>query len=235
MKKHCPLLILLTATFIATAASAAWIPFPGNPVPISSLQDRSLIFGDKKLSEISLSGFATGGANAPSDDSLFVQGGQDTVTGDYGLWFQLSWTAFSGQTVNGTLNFKISVLPGYDNYIKDVGMALTGSSATGTGGVAVGEAVWDAPFPSGKVIASLSCSKSANDGGLYLTDHAEFAPVKEIWIFSKDISLTGGTDGSSAHISGFCQIYSQTEVPEPATIALLTIGALGFLKRKSSK
>jgi len=232
MKKHCSIFILLTAIFIATAASAAWIPITGDPVPISSLLDRSLIFGDKKLSEIDVFGFATGGAIAPCANSLFVQGGQDTTTGNYGLWFQLSWNAFSGQTINATLNFRISILPGYDNYfIKDVGMVLTGSSATGTGGVAVGETVWDAPFPSGNIIASLSCSKSANDGGAYLVDYTEFAPVKEIWIWSKDISLTGGIDGS-AHLSGLFQFYSQTEVPEPATIGLLILGGLTILGRK---
>lgn len=231
MKKYHSILILLTVIFIATAASAAWIPLTGNLVPISSLQDGSLIFGDKKLSDIDFFGFATGGANPPSADSLFVQGGQDTTTGDYGLRFQFAWIALSGQNVNTNLKFKISVLPGYDNYfIKDVGMDISGASATGTGGVAVGETVRDAPF--GDIIASLSCSKDANDGGAYLRDHIEFAPAKEIWIWSKDISITGGTNGS-AHISEFYQFYSQ--VPEPATITLLAIGALGLLKRKKSK
>jgi hypothetical protein len=231
VKKYHSILILLTVIFIATAASAAWIPLTGNLVPISSLQDGSLIFGDKKLSDIDFFGFATGGANPPSADSLFVQGGQDTTTGDYGLRFQFAWIALSGQNVNTNLKFKISVLPGYDNYfIKDVGMDISGASATGTGGVAVGETVRDAPF--GDIIASLSCSKDANDGGAYLRDHIEFAPAKEIWIWSKDISITGGTNGS-AHISEFYQFYSQ--VPEPATITLLAIGALVLLKRKNSK
>ncbi len=231
MKKYHSILILLIVIFIATAASAAWIPLTGNPVPISSLQDGSLIFGDKKLSDIDFFGFATGGAIAPSADSLYIQGGQDTTTGDYGLRFQFAWIALSGQNVNTDLKFKISVLPGYDNYfIKDVGMDISGASATGTGGVAVGETVRDAPF--GNIIASISCSKDANDGGAYLRDHIEFAPLKEIWIWSKDISITGGTNGS-AHISEFYQFYSQ--VPEPATITLLAIGALGLLKRKKSK
>jgi hypothetical protein len=182
------------------------------------------------FSEIYVFGSATGGAIKPDANSISVQGGYDNVTGDYGLWFLLSCNAFSGQTVNATLNFKISVLPGYDNYfIKDVEMYITGASATGSGGVNIGETVWDAPFPGGNVIASLSCSKDANDGGAYLVDYDEFAPVKEIWIFSKDISITGGTDGS-AHLSGFCQFYSQ--VPEPATIGLLCLGGLAILGRK---
>jgi len=218
---------------LAASASAAWVPLTGDPVPISSLPDRTLTFGDKKLSEIDVFGFGTGGAIDPNADSVLVQGGQDSVTGNYGLWFQLSWIAFSGQNINATLNFRLSVLPGYDNYfIKDIEMDITGSSATGTGGVNVGETVWDAPFPGGNIIASLSCSKQADDGGAYLVDYAEFAPLKEIWIFSKDISITGGTNGS-AHLSGLFQFYSQ--IPEPATLVLLgTAGIWIFTRKKRS-
>ncbi len=233
MKNSKIILSCLISIMLATSALAAWVPLTGNPVPISSLPDRTLIFGDKMLSEIDVFGFGVGGAIAPTADSLYVQGGQDSITGNYGLWFLLSWDAGSGQIINATLNFKISILPGYDNYfIKDVVMDITGSSATGTGGVYVGETVWDAPFPGGNIIASLSCSKQANDGGADLVDYAEFTPVKEIWIFSKDISITGGTNGS-AHLSGLFQFYSQ--IPEPATLVLLgTAGIWIFTRKKRS-
>jgi hypothetical protein len=224
---------LISIMFVA-AASAVWVPLTGDPVPISSLPDRTLTFGDKMLSEIYVFGSGTGGAIDPNANSVFVQGGQDDVTGNYGLWFLLSWNAFSGQTINATLNFKISILPGYDNYfIKDVAMDITGSSATGTGGVNVGETVWDAPFPGGNIIASLSCSKQYGDGGIYLVDHSDFAvPVREIWIWSKDISITGGTDGS-AHLSGLFQFYSQ--IPEPATLVLLGTAGIWIFTRKKRR
>lgn len=225
------LLTLCLVLVLSALVQAVWVPLTGNPVSIHSLQGGSLVFGDKVLSDISLFGIGTGGAIAPDANSVFVQGGQDSVTGDYGLWFLLSWDVFSGQTINATLNFSVSVLPGYSNYIKDVEMAITGASATGSGGVAVGETVWDAPFPGGNVIASLSCAKQPNDGGVDLVDSAEFAPRKEIWVWSKDVSITGGTspDGSG-HLSGLFQFYSQT--PEPTTVALLGLGALSLLRRK---
>jgi len=235
MKKHYSVLLLLTVIFITTAASAAWQSITGDPVSISSLQGNPFIFGDKKLANINLFGSSTGGAITPSTDSVFIQGGQDSTTGNYGLRFVLSWAAFSEpnkQTINADIQFSVSVLPGYNYYIKDVEMALTGVSATGTGGVAIGETVLNGPFPDGDVIASLSCSKSANDHGAFLKDSDVFTPVKEIWIWSKDVSISSGTNGS-AHISEFYQFYSQ--VPEPATISLLTIGALALLKRKNSK
>lgn len=220
----------LISIMLVTAASAAWVPVTGEPVSISSLQDGSLIFGDKMLSEIYLFGTSTGGAIKPDTDSLYVQGGYDDVTGNYGLWFLLSWNAFSGQTINATLNFNISVLPRprmEDCFIKDVEMYITGASATGSGGVNIGEAVWDAPFPEGENIALLSCS--VQESGAKLYDHKEFDPVKEIWIFSKDISVTGGYNGSG-HLSGLFQFYSQ--VPEPATLMLLGTAGVWIITRK---
>jgi hypothetical protein len=229
MKNSKIILSCLISITLAASASATWVPLTGEPVSIGSLPNRTLIFGDKMLSEIEVFGIGTGGAIAPDANSVFVQGGQDDVTGNYGLWFLLSWNAFSGQNINATLNFKISVLPGYNNYIKDVEMDITGSSATGTGGVNVGETVWDASFPGGNIIASLSCSKQANDGGADLVDYAEFTPLKEIWIWSKDISISGGTNGS-AHLSGLFQFYSQ--IPEPATLILLGTASIFIFTRK---
>jgi hypothetical protein len=222
------ILSCLIGALLVTVASAQWVPLTDS-VPLSSLQGGPFIFGDKMLSEISLSeGIGEGGAIPPTSASLLIQGGQDSVTGDYGVKFNLSWSAISNQIVSASVSFKVSILPGYDDYfIKDVAMYLTGVSANGTGGVHISETVWDVPF--GNVIASLSCSKQANDGGAYLADRAEFAPLKEIWIYSKDISVAGGTNGS-AHISEFYQFYSQ--IPEPMTIALLGLGGLLLRRRR---
>ena len=216
------------------SASAAWVPL-GDSVSLESLQETSLIVGDKEFSEFSLSAFATGGAITPEASTIFVQGGIDNTTGNYGLHFDsFSWSAASGQIINANLKFKVAILSGpqYENYfIKDVSFYLTGVSATDTGMVSSAETVWDAPFPDGKVIASLSVSKQKNDGGAYLIDSAEFAPVKEIWIHSKDISLVGGTgEGGSAHLSEFYQYYSQ--IPEPATTLILLSGMIPYALKK---
>jgi hypothetical protein len=189
----------------------------------------ALIVGDKKFSGFVLNGTGSGGAE-PNFNVMSVQGVQDVGTGDYGLRFnEFSWSVGSGQTITVDLSFKVSILPDYEDYfIKDVWLYLTGAGAGGTGVVSVGENIWK-DFP-GTQLASLYCSYDAQ--GVYLNDHVEFTPLKEIYIQSKYISITGGTNGS-AHFSEFFQFYSQ--IPEPATIALLGFGSLVLLRRKRLK
>jgi len=229
MKSSRVILSCLISIVLATAASATWAPLT-DEIPLSSLPGGSLVIGDKEFSGFVLTGYSSGGADMDLDQ-MSVQGVQDGATGDYGLRFdRFSWSVGSNQIITVDLSFKVSILSGYDNYfIKDVWLYLTGAGATGTGVVNAGENVYDA-FPGGNAIASLSCSKQEGDNGAYLADYAEFAPLKEIWIQSKYISVTGGTSGT-AHFSEFFQFYSQ--VPEPATLILLgTAGVWIFTRKK---
>jgi hypothetical protein len=228
MKNPKIILSYLISIMLVASASATWIPLT-DVFPLSALQGESLVFGDKEISEFTLSGIAEGGALPPNPDAMTVQGGQDSITGDYGLKFNFSWNVGPTQTVNATLDFKVSVRQGYDYLIKDVRLDITGASANGTGVVNVGEDVRDV-YDNPLVL--LSCSAWQDSPAEYLVDSAEFAPLKAIWIHSKDISITGGTTGS-AHISEFYQYYSQ--VPEPATIVLLgTAGIWVFTRKKRS-
>jgi len=234
MRKTLPALVVLVLTF--SGVNAAWEPLTGDPVSLDSLIDEGLTVGDKIFCEFDLFGTAFGGAIAPDLSSIHVQGGWDDATGDYGLRFLMSWNAASGQIVNTNLSFTVAIIddPQWEHWqIKDVGLMLSGASATETGVVSASETVWDGPVPSGEVLASLSASKQELDGGTQLTDWAEFDPVKAIWV-RKDISITGGAglDGS-AHLSEMFQFFSQ--VPEPTSMTLLALGALGLLKARRNR
>jgi hypothetical protein len=228
MKSSRVIFSCLIGVILATAASATWEPIT-EKTPLISLPGSSLPVGDKEFSDFHVDIVTvSGGASIPDINLMTVQGVQDGTTGDYGLRFNgFSWNVGSNQIITVDLSFKVSILPGYNDYfIKDVWLYLTGAGAGGTGVVSAGENIWD-DFPGGAQLASLTAWCDADNA--QLSDSAEFAPVKEIYIQTKHISVSGGTNGS-AHFSEFFQFYSQ--IPEPATIALLGLGSLVLLRRK---
>jgi hypothetical protein len=94
--------------------------------------------------------------------------------------------------------------------------------AGGTGTYAVNETLTNAVTFAG--IASLSGTNPPPPGAA--SDFASFAGVNSILV-SKDIRITGGSNGESLSI--ITQAFSSTGVPEPASFALLGIGMTGFL------
>ena len=229
MAKMRTLMALVLAMAVCSMAAAEWVPLPGDPVRLSELE-QPYIVGDKAFSDFEITGTGNGGALAPDASSIYVRGGQETVSGDYGLEFVLSLLAGTGQEVSAKLTFKVAVTPEADMMIKDVSGFFPDVSATGSGVVGISETVLNGPATEGDIIAQLEFSKQEDDGGVNLKDSADFEPVKEIWI-TKDISISGGdADNGSAHISGFFQLYSQ--VPEPATMCLLALGGLPLLRRR---
>lgn len=226
----CPRIILscLISTLLVATASATWETVT-DPVPLKSLQGSFFLdVGDNRFSDFDLDIIIVNGDPFITDpNNMKVQGVKDGE-GNYGLRFNgFLWYAGANQVINVNLGFKVSVLSDA-NYINGVSLLLTGANVTGDGTVDASEIVWD-DFPGGEEIALPKCWYYADD--TQLSDSQEFEPLKEIYVETKNISLIGLS--GSAQFYNFFQFYSQTQVPEPATIILLGTAGIWILTRKN--
>ncbi|MDX1964109.1 MAG: hypothetical protein SFX18_13225 [Pirellulales bacterium] len=228
-------------------APAAFVSLTGDPVALSNLPNGQLIAGDKLFSMFALDGIAFGGSIPQSLSTFLVQGGQDSMTGEYGLRFLMSMNAGSGATTNANLTFKVSVIP--DPMLPPsqqmviggagVGMVMSGASATGNGIVNIAETIFANSSPNSPILGSLSVSKQQNSplGDLEQTT-ALTTPSSSVFV-RKAISVTGGASGS-AHLGEFFQFYNQVIIPEVSSVLmggifLSTVGVLMLFGKLSRK
>lgn len=211
--------ILISVSIFSTSYSA-WIPLTGDLIPISSIPSGGLVVGDKLFTDFAVTGFAYGGPLTPSSSTILIQGGQNETTGDYGVRLRLVCNAGSDQFINAAINFKVSILAGYDRFFIDGAVLwLSTASAAGTGLVQATENIYDADFM-GNSLTVLSASVQEDDYGVFLTDSSNFMlhgnsiQMKELWV-RIGITIQGGTNGSAGLHEVFL-LYS--DVPKPTTI-----------------
>lgn len=184
--------------------------------------------GDKLFTEFFTDIAKSQSALAPGMDEIVVRG--VNVNGDFGLIFTGLWQAMPGQLSDTTITFKVAAPDGF--LIKDNGLKLLAFGADNGGSVGITENVYSGPPSMSPAIANKYVYYTRKDGieSGVLEDHRDFTPLQEIWII-KDVGASAGTDGEGyAHISQFQQTFSQ--IPEPATMALLAIGGLALLSRR---
>lgn len=185
--------------------------------------------GDKVFTDFVYAPTATGGATPVLAGNVTVDtigpNNSGTILGpDIGLQFAGAWSASSGEVNDGAIDFTVSVVGGGPMLIEDAGLAQT-SSVVANGVASVGES------GCGPAVCTPGTwnviTFNAGDGNTQQVNHTFFTPTGSIQV-AKDINANGGSmSGSFADLSIVQDTFSQTSVPEPATIFLFGLPLVG--------
>ena len=220
---------LLTSSFVLAGTVAGSANAATMSLADIMAGDGTFVTGDKILSDFSFTTTSSNGASevtAAGIELTDVMGG-----GDYGVDFELVLTAFSSQYSNLQLHFKVSVDPAAaaDGWVIDgASLSMFAGGNNGDGGAIIVESIYQTASTNGPELGSMTTSADAVFTQLF--DSTGLAESTEIYVH-KDISVSGGAQGAG-HISGFSQFYSQSQVPEPASLALMGLGGLAMIKRR---
>jgi hypothetical protein len=192
--------------------------------------------GDKTFSNFTYTSSATNAtkidAGGVTVDTIGPAGSGATLSGpDIGLQFNAGWTVGSGQILDSLIGFDVAVTDG-PALIKDAGLVQGGSGISGNGIGSVAEnACAPAPCTPSGAINLLTVDTA---GEVSLTDMAIFTPTGSLSV-TKDISVNGNS--GTAEISRVNDTFSQTSVPEPASLTLLgsTLVAFGWVGHRRRK
>ncbi|MCK4625528.1 MAG: PEP-CTERM sorting domain-containing protein [Phycisphaerae bacterium] len=199
--------------------------------------------GDKLFSDWRVTDTESVNAIAPNASEIVVTGIQ--IGGDYGLRFNSGWSAPAGQLADSTIKFKVSIVEPWLSerwLIKDNALWITAfgvSNNTDAGAVSVSENVyafdpdvhgWSQPIANKFVYYKDDDDNILYDEKDFVDDMGVPVALTEIWVIKDVIAYGGVGTVGTAHISEFFQTFSQ--VPEPATMALLGLGGIGVLLRR---
>ncbi|HCX31728.1 MAG TPA: hypothetical protein DHU55_18455 [Blastocatellia bacterium] len=216
---------LLGALF---AAPQAWATLCVDGAALSSyIAGGSCTIGDKTFSNFTYSGSAQGGSTAITTagitvDTMGPAGSLATLLSpDIGLQFQAAWSVGSNQLLDSLIGFTVTVNTA-GVFIHDAGLVQGGTSFIAPGLAQVAEN-----------LSNLTQLVTIDSAGLIkLSDEEVFSATGSVHVM-KDISVNGNI-GGAASISLVQDTFSQVQVPEPASLALLgtALISLGLMRRR---
>lgn len=225
--------LALAACLIAPQAWATEACPDGGPLTVYLVSGFSCQIGDLVFSNFTYT--PSGSNQIPAADvtvdTIGPSGSGATLLGpDIGLNFDAPWDATSGNSSDADITFIVTVVGG-SPIISDFGLAQTGG-VSGTGSSSVAENGCG-PAPCNPQGGALQVLTFAPSDPTMTQEDTTFSPVDSVEV-SKDITVTGGSDGY-ASITVVQDTFSQvSSVPEPLTPAMIGAGliGLGVLRKK---
>ena len=188
--------------------------------------------GDKLFSGFRVTTVGTG-IGPRNESEIGVTG--ITVQGpngvEYGIRLNAFWQSYNGNWVDTTIKFQVSISDCCPNLlIHDNSLWMTGVAVRNSGNVSITENVFAQDpdvYPNSESLADKLVYVTKDVEVLY--DHAEFVPIRTIWVV-KDIGIAGGGATGFATLSELGQSFSQ--IPEPATMGVLALGGILLAARR---
>ena len=240
------LAVLVLLGPLGTAADAAPIIADlGNPTGYTIKEVNNaggIIVFDKLFTDFTVVSTNSVGAAAPDENAIKVTGvyiNNAVVKGEWGLKFNGGWSAGKNMVADSTITFQVSIIEPYRTQgwvIVDNTLWMDAYGWAGNGFVSISENVFSADPRLGPAPQLVSPPKLVHASAIFEdpVDQRDLtAHVQDLWVV-KDVIANGSvTPGDFAHLSQFYNTFSQ--VPEPATLALLGLGGLAAAWRRKRR